>query len=155
MRAGEVDIVASDHAPRRREDKLLGAENIFAAPFGSPGLETLLPVLFHEFHRRGLPLTVLARLLSETPAKTFGLFPRKGAIAVGADADLVIVDPDAHWIVAPEQFQTNARYSVWQGRALQGKPMTTMVRGNVIVQDGKPCNGRGQGQFFADQPKPH
>jgi D-hydantoinase len=153
-RAGGVDIVASDHAPRRREDKLRGLDDIFSAPFGSPGVETLLPVLFHEFQQRRLSLTVLARVLSEAPARTFGLFPRKGAIAVGADADLAIVDPQAHWTVSPDRFQTNARYSVWQGRTLVGKPVTTMIRGRIVVEDGVPRDASGWGRFLPDTPRP-
>ncbi len=155
VRDGTVDIVASDHAPRRKEDKLMGLEDIFAAPFGSPGLETLLPVLFDEFRRRHLSLSVLARVLSEIPARIFGLFPQKGAITIGADADLVIVDPDARWTVLPDQLQTNARYSVWEGRHLLGKPVTTIVRGKAVVLDGKACDGRGWGHFVADSPIPY
>ncbi len=149
---GGVDLVGSDHAPRRRADKLIGLRDIFAAPFGGPGLETLLPVLFHAFTARGLPLTLLARLLSEMPARVFGCFPRKGTVAVGADADLVIVDPDAEWTVDPEGLQTNAKYSLWAGRRVRGRPVTTLVRGRPAVLDGEAEDTRGWGRFLPHGP---
>lgn len=155
VRNGEIDIVASDHAPRLRADKLLGLKDIFAAPFGSPGLETLLPVLYDEFQKRHLPLTALARLVSETPARTFGMFPRKGTIAVGSDADFAVLDPKARWAVDPERFQTNAKYSLWTGRHVQGKPVTTIVRGRVVQVDGKTSGGRGWGKFLPHEQIPH
>jgi D-hydantoinase len=148
VRKGDVDLIASDHAPRLRADKLLGLKDIFAAPFGSPGLETLLPVLYDEFRQRRLPLPALSRLVSEAPARTFGIFPRKGTIAVGSDADLVVLDPDVSWIVNPREFQTNAKYSLWAGRRVKGKPVTTIVRGKPLQLDGEPKEGRGWGRFL-------
>jgi D-hydantoinase len=149
VRDGVIDIIGSDHAPRLRADKLRGLKDIFAAPFGSPGLETLLPVLHDEFQRRQLPLTVLARLVAEAPARAFGIFPRKGVIAVGSDADLVLLDPELEWTVDPKKLQTNAKYSVWAGRRIRGKPVTTIVRGKVVQLNGKLRRGRGWGKFLA------
>ena len=146
---GTIDLVGSDHAPRQRADKLIGLRDIFAAPFGGPGLETLLPVLFDEFRRRHLPLTLLSRLLSEMPARVFGLYPRKGTIAVGADADLVVVDPDATWTIDPMPLQTNAKYSLWAGRQVSGRPVTTIVRGKPALLDGEITDARGWGRFLA------
>jgi dihydropyrimidinase len=149
VREGAIDLIGSDHAPRLRADKLRGLEDIFAAPFGSPGLETLLPVLYDEFRKRRLPLTALARLLSETPARTFGMYPRKGAIAVGSDADLVVFDPAVRWTVDPERLQTNAKYSLWAGREVQGRAAATIVRGKVVYANGRPSGGKGRGRFLA------
>jgi D-hydantoinase len=149
VRAGEVDILASDHAPRLREQKLIGLKDIFSAPFGSPGLETLLPVLFDEFKKRRLPLTTLARFLCERPARTFGIYPRKGVIAPGSDADLVVLDPNDTWTVDPSKFQTNAKYSLWAGRRLGCRAATTVVRGQIVQEGGKVGGGRGRGRFLA------
>jgi dihydroorotase-like cyclic amidohydrolase len=112
----------------------------------------LLPVLHDEFQRRQLPLTVLARLVAEAPARTFGIFPRKGIIAVGSDADLVLLDPALEWTVDPRKLQTNAKYSVWAGRRIRGKPVTTIVRGKVVQLNGKLGGGRGWGKFLAHNP---
>jgi dihydropyrimidinase len=149
LRAGDIEIVGSDHAPRLREQKLVGKEDIFAAPFGSPGLETMLPVLFDEFRKRRLPLTTLARLLCEAPARTFGLYPKKGAIAAGADADLVVLDPAKRWTIDPAKLQTNAKYSLWAGRRIKGKAVATLVRGRIMQVEGKTDGGRGWGEFLA------
>ena len=146
---GTVDCLGSDHAPRRREQKLVGLADIFAAPFGGPGLETLLPVLFDLFRARGLPLLALSRLVSEMPARIFGLHPRKGTIAPGADADVVIVDPDAAWTFDPGRAQTNAKYSLWAAHRLVGKPLTTIVRGRAVVRDGHGAVAAGHGRFLA------
>lgn len=155
VRDGSIDIIASDHAPRLRKDKLIGLRDIFAAPFGSPGLETLLPVVYDEFQKRCLSLTVLARMMSEMPARVFGLYPKKGIIAPGSDADIAIVDPTVAWSVAPEQMQTNAKYSVWEGRNVVGKPVTTLVRGKPVLLDGKACEASGWGKFLADENLPY
>ena len=99
---GPIAAVASDHSPRPKAMKEPGWKNIFqdekgnVIPFGSPGLETLVPLVYSEgVVKRGLPLTWMARVLGENPARMFGLHPRKGAIRVGADADLRSSDPDA------------------------------------------------------------
>ena len=149
VRDGSIDIIASDHAPRLKNDKLIGLRDIFAAPFGGPGLETLLPVVYDEFQRRYLSLTVLARVMSEMPARVFGLYPQKGVIAVGSDADIAIVDPEVRWSVASDKLQTNAKYSVFEGRHVVGKPVTTLVRGKPVVLDGKASDGPGWGKFLA------
>jgi dihydropyrimidinase len=83
------------------------------------------------------------------PARIFGLFPRKGAIAPGADADLVIFDPGIPWSVDPARLQTNAKYSLWAGRRVAGKPVTTLVRGRPVLLDGEAAGARGWGCFLA------
>ena len=150
VRQGTIEILASDHAPRRREEKLAGSTDIFSAPFGGPGLETLLAVLFDESQRRDVTLPALMRSLCEMPARQFGMYPQKGVIAPGSDADLVVFDPLHAWTVTPEEFETNARYSVWAGRRVRGKVLTTIVRGKPIVRDGVACNAGGWGRFYAD-----
>ncbi len=155
LRAGDIDIVGSDHAPRLREQKLAGKDDIFAAPFGSPGLETMLPVLFDEFRKKRLPLATLARLLCEAPARTFGLYPKKGAIAVGADADLVLIDPAKRWTVDPAKLQTHAKYSLWAGRKVKGKAVATVLRGRIMQLEGKTNGGRGWGEFLPHHTRGH
>lgn len=151
---GAVDLVGSDHAPRSKAAKELGLTDIFAAPFGGPGVETLLPVLFAEFSRRDLPLELLSRLVSEAPARIFGLYPQKGAIRRGADADLVVIDPDASWTIEPERLHTRSDYSLWAGRVIRGKPVTTLVRGRPVLLDGEACGESGWGRFRPRQAGP-
>jgi len=133
-----IATVASDHTAYSREMKEPGWANIFQAPFGIPGTETLLPLFYTEaVVKRGLPVTALPRLLSENPAKLFGLYPRKGAIEVGSDADLVIFDPEKEVIITSGMLHTRADFTPFEGRKVKGWPVTTLVRGNVVVQDGQ------------------
>src|SRR6185312_11657861 len=94
---GEINVIGSDHVPRHRSAKV---DDIWKASAGFPGLETLLPVLLSEgYHRRAIPLHRLVDAVTCAPARTFGLWPRKGAIAIGADADFAIVDLDGRFTV--------------------------------------------------------
>lgn len=146
---GTIDLIGSDHAPRTKEGKLKGLVDFFTAPFGSPGVETMLPVLFDGLRSRNLPLTLLVKLLCEEPARIFGVFPRKGVIACGADADIVVFDPECLWTISPDILHTRADYSVYTGRKVRGKPVTTLVRGEPVMLDGKFCGKPGWGKFLA------
>jgi dihydropyrimidinase len=131
---GDVQVVASDHAPWPYEKKSLPPERFAEIPFGAPGVETLLPILYSEGVARGrLSLPGLAELLSGAPARIFGLAPRKGAIALGADADLVVIDPNARWRLDEQQLHSEAGYSNYHGWELQGRPLLSLVRGQVVL----------------------
>src|SRR5262249_37487027 len=106
LEQGPIAAVASDHASRPKALKAPGGKNIFQGPdgvpiaFGAPGLETLVPLVYSEgVVARGLPITWMARVLGENPARMFGLYPRKGTIRPGADADLLIYDPEPEWTI--------------------------------------------------------
>jgi dihydropyrimidinase len=114
---------------------------------GIPGTETLLPLLYtHGVGAGRLGLPDLARICCENPARTFGLYPRKGAVAEGADADLVIYDPGARWTIRNELVHSAAGYSPYDGMNVEGRVVTTLLRGEVAY-DGKDfiaAQGRGQ-----------
>jgi dihydropyrimidinase len=115
-RDGAVDTVASDHGAHPPEAKRRGADNIFAAAFGVPGTETLLPITYHYGVQEGrIPITRLVDLLAERPAKIFGLYPRKGTWQVGADADLVVLDPAGSVTVTAGSQHSNAGYTPYEG----------------------------------------
>jgi dihydropyrimidinase len=129
LRQGYISIVASDHAPYPKELKQAGWENIFvdaegrSVPFGSPGVETIVPLMYSEgVIKRGLPIWWLARAMSENPARIFGLYPRKGVIQVGSDADLLILDPKGGRIIASRDHCSNAGYSLFEGWRVNGRP---------------------------------
>jgi dihydroorotase-like cyclic amidohydrolase len=133
-----------------------GWKNIFVdpdgkvVPFGSPGLETLVPLVYGEgVVRRGLPLTWMARVLAENPARIFGLYPRKGAIRVGADADLTIVDPSPETIISVADHKGVAGWTLYEGFAERGRPWMTLLRGNVLLRDGRLEQAPGYGRFLA------
>jgi dihydropyrimidinase len=157
---GYIHTVASDHAPRPPRFKEPGRTNIFVdtegkpIPFGAPSLETLAPLMYSEgVARRGLPLSWMARVLSENPARIFGLFPRKGAIRVGADADLTLWDPNAEWTIEQRQHLSVAGYTPYEGWRVRGRPWMTLVRGEIVLNpDGDLEQKPGFGQFLPEEP---
>jgi len=152
LAAGRIDAVGSDHSPHSRETKAPGLRDIFDAWYGAPGVQTLLPVMWDAVRRRGLPLPLLARVLSEAPARIFGL-ERKGAIAPGLDADLVIMDPDREVELRGGEQIGQSGYTLYEGRRVRGWPVTTLRRGEMLV-DGGVLRHAGGGRFLARRPAP-
>jgi dihydropyrimidinase len=147
---GELSIVASDHAPYPSGAKQVGWQDIFESPFGAPSIETMLPLLHDEgVVRRGLEPEWLAWVSSEGPARMHGLYPRKGTIRVGADADLVVLDPKRTVTVDPAALHSNADYTPYKGRTVQGWPALTIVAGEILVRDGGVVRGPGRARFLA------
>ena len=145
LAAGQVDVLGSDHVPRHVSKK---APDIWKATAGFPGLQTLLPVALDGAARRDIPLATIVRVVSERPAQLFGLYPRKGAIAVGSDADFAVVDPRAGHVVTREQQASGGGYSIWEGHELGCTVRHTVSRGTVVVRDGR-LTGAGAGRYLA------
>ena len=140
LELGHISIVASDHAPYPQELKQPGWDNIFvdpqgrSVPFGSPGVETIVPLMYSEgVVKRGLPIWWMARALSENPARIFGLFPRKGVIQVGSDADLLILDPKGDRVITASDHHSNSGYSLFEGWEVKGRPWMTHAAGQGVV----------------------
>ncbi|MCW3001952.1 MAG: dihydroorotase, multifunctional complex type [Conexibacter sp.] len=133
--AGDVDLVATDHSPA---PAALKGGDAFAAWGGIPGAQTLL-VLLHDAGvvGRGLAIARLAELVAGAPARRFGLAPGKGAVAVGADADLVLLDPGAEWTLERDALLDRHRLSPFAGRRLRGRVVRTLLRGRTVVRDGR------------------
>jgi dihydropyrimidinase len=144
---GTIDVIGSDHLSRGKKTKL---GSIWEAAAGFPGMPTLLPVLLSEgVHKRGLDLTRVAEMTSYNPARIFGLWPQKGTIGVGSDADLTIIDLALEEEVTPEKLLSSAGYSIYEGWLLKGWPVLTMVRGTTVMRDGKIVGQPGHGQLIA------
>ena len=112
-------------------------------------METLLPLLYSGGVGKGLlAVTDIPRLLSEGPARTYGLDGRKGALEVGLDADLVIFDPAIKWELAASFLHMRTDFSPYEGWAMTGKPISTISRGEIIVQDGDFVAQEGRGKFL-------
>ncbi len=133
---GTVDCIATDHAPHTKEEKEAG---YWEAPSGVPGLETMLPLLLDAVNKKRLTLQQLARLTSENPARLLGI-KNKGRIETGYDADIVIVDLNARKKVKNEELFTKCKWSPFNGWKLKGWPVTTIVGGNVVYDDGEMNN---------------
>ena len=143
---GVIDTVGSDHVPRHRSFK---EKDIWTASAGFPGVENVLPSLLSEgHHKRGIPLTRIAEVTSKRPAELFGLYPRKGAIRVGSDADFAVIDLNEKWTVVGEEQLSAAAYSPWEGEAFTGRVRHTFVRGNKVFSVGEEF-GPATGRFLA------
>lgn len=146
--AGRVDLIASDHSPCPAADKHKGDHDIWQAWGGVAGIQTTLPVLLSDgLHARGLSLERIAHLTATAPAQLFGLYPRKGAIAVGADADFAIVDVEQRWTFEANELQTRSGLSAYVGRTFTGKVLRTIVRGSTVYVDDEITGSPGWGQL--------
>ena len=149
LEAGVIDVVGSDHVPRAKEAK---GGDVWKASAGFPGLETLVPVLLSEGHvRRELPLERVVDLVTRNPARIFGMYPRKGVIAVGSDADFAIVDLDGRQTVRGDAQQSRAGYSIYDGWELRCRVVHTLVGGRFALRDGV-LTGESRGSFIG---RPH
>lgn len=146
LAAGTLDTVASDHAPKAKRID----DDFFAAPYGSPQVETMLPLVYDGGVRSGrLSIERLVRVMCENPAKAFGLYPKKGALLPGSDADLVVFDPTRKTTITQATQHSNASYTAYQGRRIVGAPVLTMQRGRILVQAGHLTAAKGRGRFLA------
>ncbi len=146
---GRIAQVSSDDAAYSWQAKLMGAERFDLCPNGIPGVEVRLPLLHSEgVVKRGLPLTRLVDIASTAPARLFGLAPRKGSLAPGADADVVLFDPTAEWIMSRDTLHMAADWSAYEGLPVIGKVLKVWSRGELIV-DGEDLVGRpGRGRYL-------
>jgi dihydroorotase len=130
---GTIDLIATDHAPHTPEEKT--GNDIWAVDCGFPGVETQMPLMLTEVNNGRMSICDYVRLSAFNPAKTFGLYPRKGAIRLGADADLAIVDLSRRHTLNDAALQSHAKISPWNGRSVQGLPLHTLVRGRFVMKD--------------------
>ncbi len=142
LRDGEIDCIGSDHVDWGMSRAEMDKGNVWETSSGFPSrVEALLPVLLTEgVHKGRISLERLVEVCCESPARVFGIYPKKGAISVGSDADFVIVDLDRTRRVTPEMIHSSAGWSVWEGKELKGWPTMTILRGNVIMEwpEGEP-----------------
>jgi len=154
LAAGVFQVVSSDHAAFRFDDpvgkKRHGTSASFTkVPNGVPGVETRLPLLFSEGVSKGrIDITTFVALAATNAAKLYGLYPRKGTIAVGSDADLVIWDKDREVVITNDLLHHNCDYTPYEGMQVRGWPVMVMSRGEVVVEEGKLQVEPGRGEFL-------
>jgi dihydropyrimidinase len=148
LRNGIVDTVGTDHVANRLEMKM-GEGDIWTSLAGFPGMATMLPVLLdHGVNQDRISIERVAELTSYNAARIFGMYPRKGTIQPGSDADLTIVDLDVEKKVTPELLQSYSDYTIYDGLKMKGWPVMTIVRGKIVMEDGQVDSGaRGHGEF--------
>ena len=144
---GEIQVVASDHCAFTYEQKLRSSDTRTIYP-GIPGTEEILPLIY-SLVAQGERLTVneLVNLLSTGPAKYFGLYPQKGVLREGSDADIVIFNPDYLWTLSRETTHSASLYTPYEGINVQGKAVMTYLRGRLIMGDNMYLGIDGDGRF--------
>lgn len=142
--------VATDHCPFCRDQRLHGADDFRNIPNGLPGVEHRLEQIFHGGVAAGrISLNRWVEICSTAPAKIFGLYPRKGTLTPGADADVVVFDPRAEHVVSARTHHMNVDYSAYEGQTLSGAVRTVLLRGKVVVDGGRYTGAAGDGRFLA------
>lgn len=157
LRTNDIQVISTDHCPFCFHERALGAkyskelgrDDFSRIPNGAPGIETRLSLVYDGGVRTGrISLHRMVDLTATAPAKLFGLFPRKGTIAVGSDADLVLFDPNERWAIRAADHHSRVEYSLYEGRPIIGRVKKVLLRGDVIV-DGAMWLGReGMGEFI-------
>jgi dihydropyrimidinase len=146
---GSIHTLGSDHAPWTLPDKLDESQDVTTARQGVADLETIMPMLYSAGVRTGrISPQRFVSLTSTNPARLFGLFPRKGTIAVGSDADLLVLDPQLRRTIDGRSMQSNAGYCVYDGREVHGWPRFTISRGDIVLADGQILAEPGRGQWL-------
>ena len=145
IQKGTIHVVASDHAPKAKKKE----DPFFEAAYGSPQAETMLTITYDEGVNKGrIGPCRLVQLLSENPAKIFGLYPAKGAIQKGSDADLILFDPSQIQRIQHKTQHSGAPYTVYEGRRCLGKPVLSMQRGRIVVEGGEMKASPGKAKFL-------
>ena len=149
LNQGLVQVVATDHCPFKWEQKLMGKDDFSKIPNGHPAIEHRVEMLFSEGVKKGkISLNKFVEATSTNAAKIFGMFPRKGTIAIGTDADLVVFDPNKKHTISVDTHHMNVDYSGYEGWELTGKTETVILRGQVAIENEKCLLEPGYGQFI-------
>ena len=150
LKHDHLQVVSTDHCPFCFKDqKALGRDDFTKIPNGGPGIENRLQLIYHHGVNAGkLSLNRFVELTSTTPARLFGMYPKKGEIATGSDADLVLWDPHAHHTISAQTHHMRVDYSMFEGFQVKGNARTVISRGEVIVDDGQFLGKAGRGNYL-------
>jgi dihydropyrimidinase len=149
VRNDALSVISTDHCAFLFDgQKTLGRDDFSKIPNGGPGLENRLQMIHHFGVGGGrISLNRMVELLATNPAKLFGLYPRKGTLAVGSDADIVVFDPTKRVTISAATHHSKTDYNLYEGVEVQGTPELVLLRGNVLVEDGQLVAKPGIGQF--------
>ena len=149
LRGNDLQVVSTDHCPFCLKEKRLGQDDFTKIPNGAPGIENRMSLIYHGGVAEGrISLNRFVELTSTAAAKIFGLFPRKGTIAVGSDADIVVFDPNREQTIQAARHHMNVDYSAYEGRVIKGVSEIVLSRGKVIVENDSFLGRPGDGQFL-------
>ena len=150
LKMDDLQVVSTDHCPFcMKEQKELGKDSFAAIPNGAPGVENRMALIYNGgVHENRISLNRFVEITSTAAAKMFGLFPKKGTIAVGSDADIVIFDPNRSQTLSVETHHMNVDYNAYEGKTVQGVVETVLSRGKVVIENGGYAGSKGDGQFL-------
>ena len=149
LQGNDLQVISTDHCPFCMKEKELGRDDFTKIPNGGPGVEHRMSLIYNGGVAAGkIGLNRFVELTSTSAAKLFGLFPRKGTIAVGSDADIVIFDPNEEMTLSAATHHMNVDYSAYEGMKVRGVARTVLSRGKVVIEDGKYLGKPGDGQFL-------
>jgi dihydropyrimidinase len=150
LRMDDLQVVSTDHCPFcMKEQKELGRDDFSKIPNGAPGVEHRVPLIYNgAVIEQGFSLNRFVELTSTAAAKMFGLFPRKGTIAVGSDADIVLFDPEKQQTISARTHHMNVDYSAYEGKTIRGVVETVLARGRVVIESGEYKGQPGDGRFL-------
>lgn len=152
LRNGAIQVLASDHCPFTFKQKQAGQGNFTKIPNGVPSLEARFILGYHAAHEGKMSLSRFVDVVATGPARLAGLFPRKGALIPGSDADIVVLDPAGHTLLSRNTLHERNDYTPYEGMTVNGSIQTVMVRGEFVVKDGKVVAQKGYGQFLKRGP---
>ncbi|PYT06694.1 MAG: dihydropyrimidinase [Acidobacteria bacterium] len=149
LQGNDLQVISTDHCPFCMKEKELGRDDFTKIPNGGPGVEHRMSLIYNGGVAAGkIGLNRFVELTSTSAAKLFGLFPRKGTIAVGSDADIVVFDPNEEMTISAASHHMNVDYSAYEGMKVKGVTKTVLSRGRVVIDDGKYVGKPGDGQFL-------
>jgi dihydropyrimidinase len=149
LKMDDLQVISTDHCPFcMKEQKELGRSDFTKIPNGAPGVEHRVPLIYTGVVENRISLNRFVELTSTAAAKMFGMFPKKGTIAVGSDADIVIFDPNRDQTISAQTHHMNVDYSAYEGRTIRGVVETVLSRGKVVIDQGEFKGKSGDGQFI-------
>jgi len=150
---GTIDVIGSDHGPHTKEEKEVGWTDMYTAPGGSPMIEQYLRLMLTEVNKGRLTMDRVVEMTSSNPAKLTGFYGKKGAIQVGADADLVVLDMDHEETLRAEHSHYRCGWMPSEDFETKGRPVKTILRGRVIMEDGNVTAAKGSGRLLRPEPQ--
>lgn len=149
IRSGDIQTIATDHCPFFMKQKELGKDNFTKIPNGAPGIEARMALIHHYGVNEGnISINKFVELTSTNPAKIFGMYPKKGTIAVNSDADIVVFDEDKEITISVDMLHENVDYSTFEGFKVKGYPVATFSRGELIAEDGNYIGKEARGKLI-------
>jgi dihydropyrimidinase len=154
LAGGNLQTLMTDHCSFRMADqKALGRDNFAKIPNGAPGIETRVPLIFSEGVGKGrISLQTMVQTMCTNPARMYGMYPQKGCLAVGSDADIVLIDPKKRVTLSAATLNQQTDYCPFEGLAVKGYPVLTISRGEVIAENGRYVGAKARGKYIRRGP---